>query len=165
MNEKFKVPLPIAEHGFSALVNIIKNDHNEQEDKNTSNNNVFLFDTGVSENGVIHNSDVFGINLDRIYGIILSHGHFDHFTGLNNIVRKISSRRSVPINLFVHPDAFLKRWLIFPDGKRARMPFLNQTHLENNGVQIHQNTGVVSLPNKNSPLLLVTGEIPRDTDF
>ena len=165
MNEKFKHPLPIAEHGFSALVNIIKNDHNKQENKSTSNNNVFLFDTGVSENGVIHNSDVFGIDFDKIYGIILSHGHFDHFTGLNNIVRKISSRRSDAINLFVHPDAFLKRWLIFSDGKRVKMPFIDQTHLENSGVRIHQNTGVVSLPNKNSPLLLVTGEIPRDTGF
>lgn len=153
MNEKFKHPLPIAEHGFSALVNIIKNDHNKQENKSTSNNNLFLFDTGVSENGVIHNSDVFGIDFDKIYGIILSHGHFDHFTGLNNIVRKISSRRSDAINLFVHPDAFLKRWLVFPDGKRVKMPFIDQTHLENSGVRIHQNTGVVLLPNKNSPLL------------
>ena len=65
MNEKFKHPLPIAEHGFSALVNIIKNDHNKQENKSTSNNNLFLFDTGVSENGVIHNSDVFGIDFDK----------------------------------------------------------------------------------------------------
>ena len=45
------------------------------------------------------------------------------------------------------------------------MPFLDQMHLENSGVRIHQNTGVVLLPNKNSPLLLLTGEIPRDTSF
>ena len=127
VNQKFKLPPPIAEHGFSALVNIIKYDQYKQEknsaDNSTkSNNNLFLFDTGVSENGVIHNSDVFGIDLDQIEGIILSHGHFDHFTGVTNIFRKISSRRTTAVNLFVHPDAFLKRWIVFPDGKRVKMP-------------------------------------------
>jgi 7,8-dihydropterin-6-yl-methyl-4-(beta-D-ribofuranosyl)aminobenzene 5'-phosphate synthase len=170
MNQKFKLPPPIAEHGFSALVNIIKYDQNKQE-KNSidntpkSNSGLFLFDTGVSENGVIHNSDVFGIDLDQIEGIILSHGHFDHFTGLTNIIRKISSRRTAPVNLFVHPDAFLKRWIVFPDGKRVKMPLLDEMHLENIGLQVHRNTAVVLLPNENSPLLLLTGEIPRDTSF
>ena len=35
--------------------------------------------------------------------------------------------------------------------------------------QVHsgyrENSGVVLLPNENSPLLLLTGEIPRDTSF
>ena len=157
MNEKFKLPPPIAEHGFSALVNIVKHDQNKQEknsvDNSTKhNNNLFLFDTGVSENGVIHNSDVFGIDFDQIEGIILSHGHFDHFTGLTSVIRKISSTRSAAVNLFVHPDAFLKRWLVFPDGKRVKMPLLDQMHLEDIGLRIRQNTGVVLLPNENSPL-------------
>ncbi|MGB6591725.1 MAG: MBL fold metallo-hydrolase [Candidatus Nitrosopolaris sp.] len=108
---------------------------------------------------------VFGIDLDQIEGIILSHGHFDHFTGLTNIIRKISSRRTAPVNLFVHPDAFLKRWIVFPDGKRVKMPLLDEMHLENIGLRVHRNTGVVLLPNENSPLLLLTGEIPRDTSF
>jgi 7,8-dihydropterin-6-yl-methyl-4-(beta-D-ribofuranosyl)aminobenzene 5'-phosphate synthase len=170
MNEKFKIPLPIAEHGFSALVNIVKYDQKENEknsvDNSTkSNNNLFLFDAGVCENGVVHNSDVFAIDFDQIKGIILSHGHFDHFTGLTNIIRKISSRRSGAVNLFVHPDAFLRRWLIFPGGKRVKMPFLDKMHLENIDLRIHQNTGVMLLPKENSPLLLLTGEIPRDTSF
>ena len=158
-NERFKLPPPIAEHGFSAkMIRIGKG-------KDSVNNNLFLFDTGVSENGVIHNSDVFAIDFDQIEGIILSHGHFDHFTGLTNIIRKISSRRSAAVNLFVHPDAFLKRWLVFPNGKRVKMPSLDEMHLKNLGLQIHQHTGVVLLPNRNTPLLLLTGEIPRDTSF
>ena len=168
MNQKFRLPPPIAEHGFSALVNIIEYDQNKQEknsiDNSTKgNNNLFLFDTGVSENGVIHNSDIFGIDFDQIEGIILS--HFDHFTGLTNIIRKISSGRSAAVNLFVHPDAFLRRWIVFPDGKRVKMPLLDEMHLENIGLRVHRNTGVVPLPNENSPLLLLTGEIPRNTSF
>jgi metal-dependent hydrolase (beta-lactamase superfamily II) len=29
----------------------------------------YLFDTGVSENGVIHNADIFGIDITKIDGI------------------------------------------------------------------------------------------------
>ncbi|MGC1928297.1 MAG: hypothetical protein WA667_04935 [Candidatus Nitrosopolaris sp.] len=65
----------------------------------------------------------------------------------------------------MHPDAFLKRWIVFPDGKRVKMPLLDEMHLENIGLRVHRNTGVALLPNENSPLLLLTGEIPRDTSF
>nr|MDQ3971066.1 MBL fold metallo-hydrolase [Thermoproteota archaeon] len=67
------------------------NDYNT--DKNSSSGNItFLFDTGVSKNGVVHNANTFEINFKQIDGIILSHGHFDHFTGLVNILKRISAR-------------------------------------------------------------------------
>ena len=65
-NEKFILPLPVAEHGFSALVNIVIDSENEKKKNNVNknikykNNKIFLFDTGPSENGVIHNTDIFG---------------------------------------------------------------------------------------------------------
>jgi 7,8-dihydropterin-6-yl-methyl-4-(beta-D-ribofuranosyl)aminobenzene 5'-phosphate synthase len=159
---KFLLPPPIAEHGFSDLVNVIRYDENN----NTKNNDIFLFDTGVSENGVIHNMDVLGINFDQIKGIILSHGHFDHFTGLVSVIKRIHSRKpDVIINLYTHADAFLRRWLIFPDGKKAKMPLLDESKLEKMGVQIHKNTGVRLLPNDKFPWLLITGEIPREKNF
>src|ERR687889_2722444 len=40
------LPAPIAEHGFSTIIEIRYND----------NKNIFLFDTGVSENGIIFNA-------------------------------------------------------------------------------------------------------------
>jgi len=131
VNERFHLPPPVAEHGFSALVNIVKDTKNKAE-KNSSN--TFLFDTGVSENGVIHNADIFGIDFKQIDGIILSHGHFDHFAGLVNILKRISSsssRRPTTstnhvIDIFAHPDAFLRRWEIYHDGKRAKSPFLDE---------------------------------------
>jgi len=160
---KLLLPPPIAEHGFSALVNVIRYDENNNT---KNNNNIFLFDTGVSENGVIHNMDVLGINFDQIKGIILSHGHFDHFTGLVNIIKRIHSRKpDVNVNLYTHADAFLRRWLIFPDGKKAKMPLLDESKLEKMGVQIHKNTGIKLLPNDEFPCLLITGEIPREKSF
>lgn len=121
----------------------------------------------ASQNGVIHNADIFGIDFALIDGVILSHGHFDHFEGLPNILKKISSSRrtSAGIDLIVHPDAFLKRWEVYNDGNRAQMPNLDEEHLKKLGAVIHKRTGVTFLPSCESPSLLVTGEIPRETNF
>ncbi|HZB18049.1 MAG TPA: MBL fold metallo-hydrolase [Nitrososphaeraceae archaeon] len=160
-NERFVLPTPVAEHGFSAMVNVLR--HNQ------SISNSFLFDTGVSKNGVIHNADVYGINFSKIDGIILSHGHLDHFAGLVNIIKRISSLRRQAsannIDVFTHPDAFLRRWEIFPDGTRVKSPVLGEQRLQQLGAIIHKNTSVTYLPSKESPFLLVTGEIPRETSF
>jgi 7,8-dihydropterin-6-yl-methyl-4-(beta-D-ribofuranosyl)aminobenzene 5'-phosphate synthase len=173
-NEKFLLPLPIAEHGFSALVDIVVHSEEKKEKNNMgkkikykNNNSIFLFDAGPSEDGVIHNADIFGIDFDRIDGVILSHGHFDHFTGLANILRKISLSRpkSTGIDLLAHPEAFLKRWEVFQDGKRVQMPFLDEGDLKELGALIHKRTGITFLPSDESPSLLVTGEIPRKTSF
>jgi 7,8-dihydropterin-6-yl-methyl-4-(beta-D-ribofuranosyl)aminobenzene 5'-phosphate synthase len=158
-NERIALPAPVAEHGFSALVSISRHEQNVDCS--------YLFDTGVSENGVIHNADVFRIDFGNIDGIILSHGHFDHFTGLVNILKRISSSRKTTgnIDVFAHPDAFQKRWAIFPDGKRARFPILYEQQLRQLGATIHKNIGVCNLPITEVPLLTITGEIPREIDF
>lgn len=159
VNEKYNLPAPVAEHGFSALVSTFSYDNNE-------NNNTFLFDAGVSENGVIQNADLLGIRFDQIDGIILSHGHFDHFTGLVNVLKRISSKRSSNVDIFLHPDAFLRRWEIYPDGNRARLPSLDEKQLKELGATIHKNSDVRLLPtDASSSSLLITGEIPRNTSF
>ena len=172
VNEKFNLPAPVAEHGFSALVNVIKGSQSKGEEgknnsasssNNNSKNNIFLFDAGVSKNGVIHNADTFGIDFNQIDAIILSHGHIDHFAGLINVLKRMS--RPTTTNIFVHPDAFLRQWEIYPDGKRAKMPFLDEKQLEKAGAEIHKTTGVIFLPNGNSHSLLITGQIPRETSF
>jgi 7,8-dihydropterin-6-yl-methyl-4-(beta-D-ribofuranosyl)aminobenzene 5'-phosphate synthase len=170
--EKF-LPAPLAEHGFSALIKI----HHKCQNKDLegldykNDNNTFLFDTGVTEEGIILNAANFGINLDQIEAIILSHGHFDHFNGLLNVIDHISK----PIDIIVHPDAFLKRWLIFPDGRKAKMPVLEEQILSRKGAIIHKNRNVNFLPLKEhnhdynnstaGPSLLITGQIPRETNF
>jgi 7,8-dihydropterin-6-yl-methyl-4-(beta-D-ribofuranosyl)aminobenzene 5'-phosphate synthase len=159
-NKRFVLPPPVAEHGFSTLITV------PGSDGGTSNS--FLFDTGVSENGVIHNASIFGVDFGKIDGIVLSHGHFDHFTGLPNTIKRILSSRQDTTNnvdVFTHPDAFLKRWEIFPDGTRAKYPVLDEQRLQQMGAKIHKNADVTCLPSKKSPLLAITGEIPRETTF
>jgi len=73
--EKF-LPPPIAEHGFSAVIEIHYHDHKMK--KKISNR--FLFDTGVSENGIIFNADLLGVDLTNIEAINLrSPGPFCRF--------------------------------------------------------------------------------------
>jgi 7,8-dihydropterin-6-yl-methyl-4-(beta-D-ribofuranosyl)aminobenzene 5'-phosphate synthase len=148
--ERF-LPPPIAEHGFSAIIEI-------QYNKDKINR--FLFDTGVSKNGIIFNADLFGIDLKNIDAIILSHGHLDHFTGIVSTLQQIAK----PIDVIVHPDAFQRRWLFFPDGTKAMMPVLDEKELEDHGAIIHKNECSSFLPTED-PHLLITGEIPRETSF
>ena len=169
-NKRFNKP-PIAEHGFSALVEISYTYKNEKFKQK------FLFDTGVSKNGIIYNSDIFNINFKDIETIILSHGHFDHFSGLISVLKKINR----PIEIVVHGDAFLKRWIVFSDGRKARMDILNEGNIREFGGIIIKNNGINYLPrpklkinnnntnnnrfDKKNKRVLITGEIPRITTF
>jgi 7,8-dihydropterin-6-yl-methyl-4-(beta-D-ribofuranosyl)aminobenzene 5'-phosphate synthase len=180
VNQRLNLPPLVAEHGFSALINIVNDDNsNSNNNRNDSINNrqnltentdgntnyTYLFDTGVTEDGVIRNAGLLGLDFGNIDGIILSHGHFDHFTGLVNILKKTTPKRSSPIDIFLHPDAFLRRWLVLPDGKRARMPSLDEKQLELLGGSVHKSDKATILPSKENPFLLMTGQIPRKTRF
>ena len=175
MNERF-LPPPVAEHGFSALLEVGNNE--SFKSMITEKKSTYLFDTGVSENGVIYNADIFGIDLKIIESIILSHGHLDHFTGLPSILRRISR----PTKVICHPDAFLRRWIVYPDGNRAMMPTLDEEALLKQGAIINKINRPSFLPallhndehidstdidhsKESLPLLLITGQIPRETTF
>lgn len=174
-NKRFNKP-PIAEHGFSTLVEISY----QYKDKKILKK--FLFDTGVSKNGIIYNSNIFGMNFEDIETIILSHGHFDHISGLISVLKKINK----PIEIITHPDAFLRRWIVFPDGRKARMDILDEEEIKECGGIIIKNNSINYLPrlktkinynndagnnrsnknkNNNNNRVLITGEIPRVTKF
>ena len=48
-----------------------------------------LFDTGVSPNGMVENMRRLGIAPADIEAIVLSHGHWDHVTGMEGLVREL----------------------------------------------------------------------------
>ena len=157
---------PIAEHGFSALLEI------SYVHENATKSNKFLFDTGVSKDGIVYNSDVLGINLRDIETIVLSHGHFDHISGLISILRRL--KKSVEI--IVHSEAFLRRWLVYPNGNKARMDFLNEGEINQAGGIIRKVDKISFLPRNENTLsnkrtdhpnnrVMISGEIPRVTKF
>jgi len=157
---------PIAEHGFSALLEI------SYVYENATKTNKFLFDTGVSKEGIVNNSDVLGINLKNIETIVLSHGHFDHISGLISTLGRL--KKSVEI--IAHPEAFLRRWLVYPNGNKARMDFLDEEEINQAGGIIRKVDKISFLPrnvnmqskkktNQANNRVMITGEIPRVTEF
>ena len=157
---------PIAEHGFSALLEI------SYVYENATKTNKILFDTGVSKEGIVNNSDVLGINLKDIETIILSHGHFDHISGLISTLGRL--KKSVEI--IAHPEAFLRRWLVYPNGNKARMDFLDEEEINQAGGIIRKVDKISFLPrnanmqskkktNQANNRVMITGQIRRVTEF
>ncbi|MGD0946113.1 MAG: MBL fold metallo-hydrolase [Candidatus Binatia bacterium] len=140
---------PIAEHGFAALVTVHKG--------NTSAS--LLFDTGLSKTGLVHNMDVLGLKAGDLQAIVLSHGHADHTQGLPRLVDRLGKRR---MPLVLHPDAFLQRKLVLPDGLEVNLPPPDRQSLSQNGVEFAEERGPSLLLDD---LVLVTGQVSRATSF
>ncbi|MFP3909457.1 MAG: MBL fold metallo-hydrolase [Archaeoglobaceae archaeon] len=79
----------MAEWGFAALVEF--------------NHEFILFDTG--KRVVNHNAQLMRAPLDKVNKIVISHGHYDHTTGLPEILRILDAE------LYLHPHAWLPRYV------------------------------------------------------
>ena len=99
----------LAEHGFSVLVTVAKNDSRHQ----------ILFDTGTSPDGVIGNMDRLEIDPAGFEAIVCSHGHFDHTTGLDGLIRRMG-RANLPI--LIHPHFWRRRRVSFPGATPWKSP-------------------------------------------
>jgi 7,8-dihydropterin-6-yl-methyl-4-(beta-D-ribofuranosyl)aminobenzene 5'-phosphate synthase len=140
--------LPLAEHGLSCLLKVYAG----------LEEHVVLIDAGVSMTCLSHNANVLGTDLSKVESVVLSHGHFDHFGAL------IEFLKSAPegISLFLHPDAFLERRLNIPGIGVVNLPALDEAALKKTGVVFHKVKDASILA---SDLIMVSGEVPRITDF
>ncbi len=140
--------LPFAEHGFSVLIKIFS--------KGT--HHTILFDTGLSPKGVVTNARRMGVELADVECIVLSHGHYDHFGGLANVSKVIEGK---DLRIIVHDDMFKTRGVINPDGSLREYPsFPTEGQVAPaKYLRIKQPALLVG------DSFLVTGEIPRKTDF
>ena len=138
----FSGPQSGAEHGVSMLVETYANGTKDS----------FLFDTGVTIDGVLHNMDALEVKPNELHAIVLSHGHTDHTRGLIGLIKR--GRPRIPIVL--HPDAFLKRKNVFPDGHETEHIPPSQRDLEAEGIEIIEDRAPTMLVNGHA---LVTGQI------
>jgi len=139
---------PIAEHGFSMLIRVFDGDKAHS----------VLFDTGSSPRGIIVNARRMGIDLAEVEYVVLSHGHYDHFTGLP-AVTKVIGKNNLPI--MVHRDMFNRRGAISSDGTIRKYPIFPSEGKVKPAryVEVKQPCLIAD------DLILVTGEIPRKTPF
>jgi 7,8-dihydropterin-6-yl-methyl-4-(beta-D-ribofuranosyl)aminobenzene 5'-phosphate synthase len=145
----FEKQLPTAEHGYSALIRA----------KKGNSTATVLFDTGVSRKGILHNLDTLEIDLSDVQAIILSHGHPDHAMGLPGIAERLGSRN---LPLILHPDAYLERKLILPDGSEVNLPAPRFKDLNRENIEIIDQPGPSMLIDN---MVLVSGEVSRTTSF
>ncbi len=139
--------MPIAEHGFSMLMRVF----------NGEDCRSVLFDTGVSEDGIIVNAQRMGIDLGEVSVIALSHGHYDHFGGLTAAVKAIG-KQNLPV--ITHENMFKLHGTDGPQGVRMHPAFPKPEQLS--PAQIINTKEPCLIANQT---VLVTGEIPRKTSF
>jgi 7,8-dihydropterin-6-yl-methyl-4-(beta-D-ribofuranosyl)aminobenzene 5'-phosphate synthase len=139
----------VAEHGFSALVTVRRNDRSH----------TVLFDTGISPEGMAGNIERLSIDAAAIEAVILSHGHFDHAGGFPGLVRL---RRRAGLPLTLHPLVWTRRRAVLPGRSPMELPTLSRRALESEGFTvIERRQPSVVLDGS----VLVTGEVDRTTDF
>jgi 7,8-dihydropterin-6-yl-methyl-4-(beta-D-ribofuranosyl)aminobenzene 5'-phosphate synthase len=103
--------------------------------------------------------DVLEIKGNELHAVVLSHGHTDHTRGLMGFIKRYGRPR-VPIVL--HPDAYLKRKNVQPDGHESEHIPPSKKDLESEDVEIIEERGPTMLIGGQA---LVTGQIPRTTPF
>ncbi|MGH2458055.1 MAG: MBL fold metallo-hydrolase [Chloroflexota bacterium] len=141
--------LPVAEHGLSLLIEVKRGDRV----------GTILFDTGASPTGLLHNLDVLQVHAQDVQAIVLSHGHWDHAMGLAGLVDRLGPRR---LPLVIHPDAYLERKLVLPNGTEVEIPTPLLSDFRRENVEIIEEIGPSMLLDG---MALVTGEVARTTDF
>jgi 7,8-dihydropterin-6-yl-methyl-4-(beta-D-ribofuranosyl)aminobenzene 5'-phosphate synthase len=145
----FVRPLPIAEHGFSVLIEVLRGERRGR----------VLFDTGVSRRGLLYNLDALEIDLGDVAAVVLSHGHPDHAMGLPGLIERLG-RRGLP--LILHPEAYLEREVVLPNGDEINLPPPRRADLRRENVEIVEEVGPSLLVDET---LLVSGEVARTTEF
>ncbi len=140
----------LAEHGFSAIVTITA------DEKSRS----LLFDFGFSENGAAYNADALGLDLTSVEAMVLSHGHMDHFGGLEQLAKRVGKKG---IELAVHPAAFKNsRYIKVSEEFKIGLPAITRERFENAGISLVESEKPRMLLDDS---VLFLGEIPKQTEF
>jgi 7,8-dihydropterin-6-yl-methyl-4-(beta-D-ribofuranosyl)aminobenzene 5'-phosphate synthase len=91
------------EHGLAFLI--------EVEDEGRGRR--LLFDTGQSGTVLLHNLDLFDINVETVEAVAISHAHYDHTGGLPALLERLEPRTPLYANLDLFRERFADRgqWL------------------------------------------------------
>jgi 7,8-dihydropterin-6-yl-methyl-4-(beta-D-ribofuranosyl)aminobenzene 5'-phosphate synthase len=143
------IDAPLAEHGFSALVEIRK----------AGTVHRVLFDTGLTPEGCVENLRRLGRDCGDIEAIVCSHGHFDHTTGLSGLIDRLG-RPNLPV--IIHPEFWTQRRITIPGSEPFELPTTSRRALEGAGFEIVENRQPSFLFDRS---VLVTGEVDRTTPF
>ena len=142
-----------AEHGLSYYV----------EARSEGKTSAFMFDFGVDSHGVLRNMELLGVNLAKVEGLGLSHGHWDHWGAMLDILKANKEKIPQGTPLYVGQEAFAERFGIRPGSSvPTNLGSLNRGGIEAIGklriVEVIQPTEVMRGGYS-------TGSIERVTDY
>jgi len=139
----------LAEHGFAAAVTVTRGKSEHR----------LLFDAGRTPDGLVENMRRLDLSPNDLEAIVLSHGHLDHTTGMNGLVR-VLGRSNLPV--MIHPEFWAKRRIVIPGQDPFELPSTSRSALEGAGFEITEDQRPSFILDES---LMVTGEIDRTTQF
>jgi 7,8-dihydropterin-6-yl-methyl-4-(beta-D-ribofuranosyl)aminobenzene 5'-phosphate synthase len=139
----------IAEHGFSMLLTVHKG----------ASTHRLLFDAGPSPDGVMENMRRLDLDPGSIEAVVCSHGHYDHTTGLDGLIRTVG-RANMPV--LIHPHFWRRRRVLLPGIEPVEIPSVSRRALEDAGFDVLEDAQPSFLLDGS---VLVTGEVPRVTGY
>lgn len=122
-----------------------------------------MFDFGLDPVGVSNNMRLLDIDIGKANALGLSHGHFDHFGGLVEILRQNCTKIKQGIPLYVGKEAFERRFSHRPGAHKPQdIGQLNKDEIEGLGVvkivEIDKPTEII-------PGCYLTGNIEKVTGY
>lgn len=144
-----------AEHGLAWVV----------ESQRGSERFSLLSDFGDTPLVYLHNLELllqdYQLDLGKIKALVLSHGHGDHYGGLNRLLEEKRGDLPQQLPLYAGEDAFLQRWRVPPQGERADMGQLDEAAIGRKGISVAK----VKTPQLLRGHALLSGEIARVTPY
>ncbi len=131
----------IGEHGWSILIEM--------------RGRKILFDTGQGI-GILNNSMRLGKDLAGLDMLILSHGHYDHASGIPQV-----AGLNANLQVLCHQDVFLPRFWVKDGDHRFIGMIHRRPFLESLGCRFRFYSEFTEIV----PGVYITGEVPRITDF
>ena len=122
-----------------------------------------LYDTGPSGDLFLHNLKALNLDISPVNEIVMSHGHWDHFGGLLDGLRKIGKKGTT---VYIHPVILNPRRTVVQTDKGEKITDFPLVPTKD---EILAAGGQPSISGE--PILLAgntilrTGEIPRQTDY
>lgn len=114
-----------------------------------------MFDTGQSEDPIIHNAKLLNLDLKNIDYIFLSHCHYDHTGGVLGVLKEIGKKTSV----VAHPTIFREHFVKEPYLRYVGIPF-SRKEIEEFGILL-----LVDEPFQLAKDIYSTGEIIEREEF
>ncbi|HEY5638590.1 MAG TPA: MBL fold metallo-hydrolase [Dehalococcoidia bacterium] len=140
----------LAEHGFSALVTVEKGGRKR----------TVLYDAGVTPQGMAENMRRMDLDPKDVETVVLSHGHFDHTTGLEGFIGAIGGGANLPV--LIHPEFWTQRRIAIPGREPIEIPSTSRSALLGAGFEITEDRRPSFVLDGS---LLITGEVDRTTEY